>query len=88
MDYVRTEAVKTQLKFRPVEEGVLNILKRLDPNKARGVDRNCAKLLWRVAPGICRSLTYLFNASTKSRKVHEWKSANLHLCQKVETVML
>ena len=80
LDYQeKTAAVKTQLKFRPVDEGeVLNILKWLDPNKACRVDRISAKLLRMVAPGICRSLAHLFNASIKSRKVpEEWKSVHV-----------
>ena len=43
MDYQEKSAVvKTQFKFRPVEEG--DVLKRLDPNQACDVDRISAKL--------------------------------------------
>ena len=45
---------------------VLELLKGLDPNKACGADGIGAKLLTMVAPGICSSLTSLFNSSLKS----------------------
>ena len=55
---------KVQFKFKEIEEGdVLKVLKTLDPNKACGADEIGLKLLRMVAPGICQSLTSLFNSS-------------------------
>ena len=60
------------------EEDVLKLLCSLDPNKAIGVDRICAKLLRTAGPGISHSLTSLFNASLKCGKLpNEWKSARI-----------
>ena len=75
----QNEACETRFKFQTIEErDVLKMLKSLDPNKACGVDGIGAKLLRMVAPGICRSLTSLFNASLRSGIVpEEWKSANV-----------
>ena len=54
----------------------MKILQGLDPNKAVGVDGISSKLLKRVASGISRSLTSLFNTSLTSGKVpSEWRSA-------------
>ena len=47
----------------------VGIVKRLDPNMTCGMDKISAKLIPMVAPGICRSLAYLFNASMRTRKV-------------------
>ena len=58
---------KSKFEFEEVkEEDVLELLKGLDPNKACGADGIGAKLLTMVAPGICSSLTSLFNSSLKS----------------------
>ena len=52
------------------------MLKTLDPNKACGADEIGSKLLRMVAPGICQSLTSLFNSSLRSGQVpEEWKAA-------------
>ena len=57
---------------------LIELLKSLDPNKAYGADGIGVKLLRMVAPGICSSLTSLFNSSLKSGQVPgEWKAANV-----------
>ena len=70
---------KVQFKFKEIEEGdVLKVLKTLDPNKAYGADEIRSKLIRMVAPGICQSLTSLFNSSLRSGQVpEEWKAANI-----------
>ena len=69
----------SKFEFKKVkEEDVLKLLKRLDPNKAVGADGIGGKLLRMVAPGICRSLTSLYNSSLKSGQVpRECKVANV-----------
>ena len=71
--------VKSKFSFRQIEESeVLKNLLRLNPNKASGVDGISSKLLRMVAPGICYSLTKLFNACLQSGCMpEEWKSANI-----------
>ena len=49
-----------------IEEGdVLKALLHLNPNKACGTDRTNTKVVRMVAPGICSSLTVIFNACLK-----------------------
>ena len=62
-----------------IEEGdVLKALLHLNPNKACGTDGTSAKVLRMVAPGICSSLTVIFNACLKEGcNPEEWKSANI-----------
>ena len=45
---------------------MLKVLKTLDPNKACGANEIESKLLRIVAPGICQSLTSLFNSSLRT----------------------
>ena len=78
-------------KFKEIEEGdVLKVFKILDPNKACGADEIGSKLLRMVAPGICQSLTSLFNSSLRSGQVpEEWKTANItpvYLKRKIMTM--
>ena len=49
-----------------IEEGdLLKALLHLNPNKACGMDGTSAKVFRMVAPGICGSLTVMFNACLK-----------------------
>ena len=55
---------------------MLNLLKRVDTNKASGVDRIGAGVLQMAAKGISHSLTSLFNTSLDTGQVpSEWKLA-------------
>ena len=71
--------VKSKFSFSQIEESeVLQTLLQLNPNRASGVDSISSKLLCMVAPGICYSLTKLFNACLQSGHMpEEWKSANI-----------
>ena len=63
-------------RLRIEEEEVLSLLKMLDVHKAVGLDLISARLLWKTAPAISRSLTSLFNYSLRSGCVaSEWKIA-------------
>ena len=70
--------VESTFRFKEIEEGdVLKALLHLNPNKACGTDGISANVLRMVAPGICDSLTVIFNACLKEgRNPEEWKSAN------------
>ena len=69
----------SELRFHRIEEeDEHNLLKRVDTNKASGVDQIGARVLRMAAEGINHSLTSLFNASLDSGQVLvEWKSANI-----------
>ena len=68
------------------EEDVLNLLQRVDINKASGVDQIGARVLRMAAEGISHSLTSLFNSSLDTGQVPvEWKSANIFLVPKSGT---
>ena len=61
-----------------METEVLDILLSLDTSKASGPDGISAKLLKEAAPGICPSLTKLFNLSLANKQFPlAWKQANV-----------
>ena len=62
-----------------IEEGdVWKALLHLNPKKGCGMDRTNAKVLRTVAPGICGSLTVIFNTCLKEGcNPEEWKSADI-----------
>ena len=66
-----------EFRFHRIEEeDVLNLLKRVDTNKASGVDRIGAGVLQMAAEGISHSLTTLLNASLDTGQVpSKWKLA-------------
>ena len=65
-----------EFRFHRIEEDVLNLLKRVDNNKASGVDQIGARVL--QMEGISHSLTSLFNCSLDTGQVPvEWKLANI-----------
>lgn len=63
--------------FTPItKKFVLNELKRLNANKATGIDGIPARLLKTAAPRICESLSEILNLSIQSTEVaNEWKTA-------------
>ena len=57
-------------------EGVLKLLKGLNPNKASGPDKISPKLLKNMADYLAQPLASLFQASLEQGKVpHQWKNA-------------
>ena len=76
-EHLRT--CESQFEFNRIEEeDVLKLLCSLDPNKAVGVDKICAKLLRTAASGIRHNLTSLFNTSLKCGELpSEWNSARI-----------
>ena len=60
------------------ENGVLKLLKKLNPNKAAGPDNIKPVVLKNLAENITPMITLLFNASLRQRKIpDDWKKANI-----------
>ena len=60
------------------ENGVLKLLKKLNPNKAAGPDNIKSVVLKNLAENITPMITLLFNASLRQRKIpDDWKKANI-----------
>ena len=78
-NHMKTVMCGTKFEFKQIEENdVLEVLRRLDLNKASGADGISAKLLKMVVPAVSQSLTSLFNASLRSGETpKEWKSAHV-----------
>ena len=78
-------AVADEFRFHRIEEeDVLKLLRRLDIDKAMGMDKISAKILRYAADGIYQSLTSLFNSSLETgRTPSEWKSADVTPVPKV-----
>jgi hypothetical protein len=72
IDYSRDSAIEFD------ENGVQQLLKHIDPNKAPGPDQIHGKVLKYYAKSLAKPLAILFRLSYNSCKIPlDWKSANI-----------